>query len=160
MNDQVSPQGVTEESFRVLVEAVTDYAIYMLDPDGRIMTWNPGVERLKGSTPADIVGRHFSIFFTPEDRVAGRPARALETAARAARFEDEGWRMRKDGTRFWALAVLDTIYGESGEVIGFAKITRDMTERRATLEALNESERRLRLLVEGVIGYAFFFVYQ
>src|SRR5262245_4410390 len=156
MNDQVPSQGVTEKSFRLLVEAVTDYAIYMLDPDGRLVTWNPGIERLKGYTAADIIGRHFSIFFTPEDRLAGRPARALATAARTGRFEDEGWRMRKDGTRFWALAVLDTIYDERGEVIGFAKITRDMTERRLAIQALNESERRFRLLVEGVVDYAIF----
>ena len=156
MNDQTLFPAQTEQSFRRLVEAVTDYAIYMLDPEGRILTWNPGIERVKGYSSDDIRGQHFSMFFTPEDRAAGLPAHALATAARVGRFESEGWRLRKDGTRFWALAVLDTIYGERGEVVGFVKITRDMSERRATLEALNESERRFRLLVESVVDYAIF----
>jgi len=156
MNDQTLFPAQTEQSFRRLVEAVTDYAIYMLDPEGRILTWNPGIERVKGYSSDDIRGQHFSMFFTPEDRAAGLPAHALATAARVGRFESEGWRLRKDGTRFWALAVVDTIYGERGEVVGFVKITRDMSERRATLEALNESERRFRLLVESVVDYAIF----
>src|SRR5262245_47304829 len=124
MNDEVLPHGVTDWSFRRLVEAVPDYAIYMLDRDGRFGTWKAGIERPKGYTAADIVGQHLSIVFTPDDRRAGRPARALATAARTGRFEDEGWRMRKDGTRFWALAVLDTIYDEAGGIIGFARLTR------------------------------------
>ena len=156
MNDQTLFPAQTEQSFRRLVEAVTDYAIYMLDPEGRILTWNPGIERVKGYSSDDIRGQHFSMFFTPEDRAAGLPAHALATAARVGRFESEGWRLRKDGTRFWALAVVDTIYGERGEVVGFVKITRDMSERRATLEALNESERRFRLLVASVVDYAIF----
>src|SRR5215475_7316814 len=113
MNDRTSLPLVTEQSFRLLVEAVTDYAIYMLDPQGRIVTWNAGIERLKGYRADDILGRHVSMFFTPEDRAAGLPAHALATAARVGRFENEGWRLRKDGTRFWALAVIDTIYDAS-----------------------------------------------
>jgi len=147
---------LTDRRFALLVQAVTDYAIYMIEPDGTIATWNAGARRLKGYTEDEAVGRHFSIFFTPEDRAAGKPLSALETAAKAGRWEEEGWRIRKDGTRFWALAVLDAIYGAEGELVGYAKITRDMTERRLALQELAESERRFRLLVSSVVDYALF----
>src|SRR5687768_682103 len=145
---------VTAERFQLLVNAVTDYAIYMLDADGYVATWNPGARRFKGYEPDEIIGRHFSAFFTEEDKAAGIPARALEAAAREGRFEAEGWRLRKDGTRFWVNAVLDPIRDESGKLLGFAKITRDDTEKREAQLALQESERRFRTLVQGVKDYA------
>ncbi len=143
---------------KLLIQAVTDYAIYMLDANGVVTSWNTGAERLKGYSEAQILGQHFSRFFTPEDRAAGKPQRALETARSVGRYEEEGWRMRRDGTRFWALAVLDTIYEADGSVVGFAKITRDLTDRRAVMEALRESEQRFRLLVEGVVDYSLFMI--
>jgi PAS domain S-box-containing protein len=144
------------ETFQLLVDAVTDYALYMLDPEGRIVTWNAGAERFKGYSSDEIIGEHFSRFFTPEDRDAGLPARALATAARDGRFEAEGWRIRKDGTRFWAHAILDPIRGEGGSLIGFAKITRDITEKRRLEQATYESALQLRMLVQGVRDYAIY----
>ncbi|MEA3065236.1 MAG: hypothetical protein QOJ27_1682 [Sphingomonadales bacterium] len=147
---------VSAERFQLLVNSVTDYAIYMLDADGYVATWNPGAVRFKGYEAEEIIGRHFSTFFTEEDRAAGVPARALEAAAREGRFEAEGWRVRKDGTRFWVNAVLDPIRDDKGELLGFAKITRDDTERRRAALALEESERRFRTLVQGVKDYALY----
>ena len=132
-----------ERRFRILVQGVTDYAIYMLDPDGRVTNWNAGAERIKGYSPDDIIGEHFSKFYTPEDFDAGVPHRALETARQEGRYEAEGWRVRKDGTRFWASVVIDAIRDEQGEIIGFAKITRDMTEKRETQQRLEESREQL-----------------
>ncbi len=140
----------------MLVRAITDYAIYMLNPDGSIASWNAGAERLKGYTETEVLGRHFSQFFTPEDLAVNKPWNALKIAGETGRWEDEGWRVRKDGTRFWALAVLDAIRDPDGQLIGFAKITRDMTERRQAQQVLAESERRFRLLVASVIDYALF----
>jgi PAS domain S-box-containing protein len=145
-----------EGRFQLLVDAVTDYAIYMLDPTGVVASWNPGAQRFKGYTESEIIGEHFSRFYTEEDRAAELPRRVLETAAREGKFEAEGWRVRKDGTRFWAHVVVDPIRSPRGELIGFAKITRDLTERKKAQEALKESEERFRLLVQGVTDYAIY----
>ena len=125
-----------EERFRLLVEAVTDYAIYMLDPAGHIASWNAGAERAKGYQRPEIIGEHFSRFYTPEDRDAGEPAIALEIARREGRCEREAQRVRKDGSRFWVNVVIDAIHDERGELIGFAKITRDVSERVETEKEL------------------------
>jgi PAS domain S-box-containing protein len=153
-----SAQNRTADSrvFELLVQGVTDYAIYMLDPEGRVSTWNAGARRLKGYDEAEIIGRHFSRFFTEEDKARGLPAVALETARRVGRFEAEGWRIRKDGTRFWANAVIDPLRDETGAFIGFAKITRDITRRQQDDDRLRESERQFRLLVNGVTDYALY----
>jgi PAS domain S-box-containing protein len=132
-----------ERRFRLLVQGVTDYAIYMLDPNGRVTNWNAGAERIKGYAPDDIIGEHFSRFYTDEDREKGVPTTALETARKAGRYEAEGWRVRKDGTRFWASVVIDSIKDDDGQLIGFAKITRDMTEKRKTQLRLEESREQL-----------------
>jgi PAS domain S-box-containing protein len=132
-----------EQRFRLLVQGVRDYAIYMLDAEGRITNWNAGAQAIKGYAAHEVIGQHFSRFYTPEDRERGEPARALATALREGRFLGEGWRMRKDGTRFWASVVLDPIRDEKGEFIGFAKITRDVTERREAQLALDRSRDAL-----------------
>jgi PAS domain S-box-containing protein len=145
-----------EGRFRMLIDAITDYAIYMLDPDGTITSWNPGARRFKGYEESEIIGENFSRFYTEEDRKAGFPERALATAEREGRYESEGWRVRKDGTKFWALAVIDPIRDNAGKLIGFAKVTRDLTERRRAEAALRESQEQFRLLVQGVTDYAIF----
>src|SRR3982750_4597973 len=132
-----------EQRFRLLVEAVTDYAIYMLDPHGTVTNWNAGAQRFKGYTPDEIIGEYFSRFYTEEDRQTDLPRRALETAAREGRFEQEGWRVRKDGTRFWAHVIIDPIRDEQGTLIGFAKVTRDITERKQAQEALEATRTAL-----------------
>jgi PAS domain S-box-containing protein len=133
----------SEERFRLLVQGVTDYAIYMLSPQGEVTNWNVGAERIKGYRAEEIVGQHFSRFYTDEDREGGMPQRALATAMRDGRYEAEGWRRRKDGTRFWAHVVIDAIHDDSGELIGFAKITRDLTEKKAAADALAEANAAL-----------------
>jgi PAS domain S-box-containing protein len=154
------PQDLAQDGearkFQMLVSAVTDYAIYMLDPDGRIATWNAGAERFKGYKAGEIIGQHFSRFFTDEDREADLPGRALRIAAREGRFEAEGVRVRKDGTRFWAHVVLDPIRDEDGVLVGYAKITRDITERKEAEQALRDSERRFQMLVSSVVDYAIY----
>ncbi|MGW9947676.1 PAS domain S-box-containing protein [Rhizobium leguminosarum] len=145
-----------EGRFRLLVDAITDYAIYMLSPEGIITSWNAGAQRFKGYKPSEILGEHFSRFYLEEDRAAGIPARALATAAEHGRFEGEGWRQRKDGTRFWAHVIIDPIRRPSGELIGYAKITRDLTERRAAEQTIRQSEEQFRRLVQGVSDYAIY----
>ncbi len=142
--------GDAEAKFKLLVDAVMDYALYMLDSGGRITTWNSGAQRAKGYTADEIVGQHFSCFFTQEDRDSGLPERALRVAAQEGRFEAEGWRIRKDGSRFFANSVIDPIRNDAGELIGFAKISRDITERRERELALFQAEQRFGLLVQGV----------
>ncbi|KAA0111681.1 PAS domain S-box protein [Methylobacterium sp. P1-11] len=142
--------------YKLLVEAITDYAIYMLDRDGHVTSWNPGARRFKGYAAEEIIGRHFSAFYTDAERAAGVPARALHEAAQTGRFEREGWRVRKDGTQFWAHVIIDPIRSPDGELIGFAKITRDLTERRTAEAKLRESEQQFRLLVQGVKDYAIY----
>ena len=133
----------SESRMRTLVESIKDYAIFLLAPDGTILTWNKGAERLKGYTEAEIVGSSFERFYAPEDRAAGRPARLLAAALADGRVEDEGWRVRKDGSRFWADVVITALFDEGGELIGYAKVTRDLTERRHA-----EMERATRLAIE------------
>jgi PAS domain S-box-containing protein len=149
-------KSISGDSFKLLVQSIVDYAIFMLDPNGFVTSWNPGAERIKGYHTDEIVGQHFSTFYTEEDRKAGLPEKVLETARRDGRFEGEGWRVRKDGTRFWASVVIDAIRNDEGDLIGFAKITRDMTEKRAAQQALLEAERTFRLLVQGVTDYSIF----
>ncbi len=137
------------EVFRLLVDTVADYAIFLLDPNGFITSWNAGAERLKQYKPGEIIGKHFSIFYTARDLEIDKPAHELSVAGETGRFEDEGWRVRKDGSRFWANAVITRIRDERGNLIGFGKITRDITERRA-------AELRFRMLVESVLDYGIF----
>lgn len=142
--------------FEILVNAVVDYAIFLLDPAGTVQTWNPGATLLKGYTADEIVGKSFAIFYTDEDRRAGLPELALQTARAEGRLQAEGWRVRKDGTRFWALVVIDAVRTEDGELVGFAKVTRDITDRHHAQQELLASERRYRRLVDAVIDYAIF----
>jgi PAS domain S-box-containing protein len=150
------PDQIDDSRYRQLIDAITDYAIYMLDADGRVVSWNPGAERFKGYKAGEIIGQHFSRFYTDEDRAAGAPERALRTAEQEGRFEREGWRVRKDGTRFWAHVLIDPILAPTGELVGFAKVTRDLTERKAAEETLRRSEQEFRLLVQGVTDYAIY----
>ncbi len=157
MSDQPAPRNpLNDDRFRLLVEAVVDYAIYMLDPEGRVVSWNSGARRFKGYQEAEILGAHFSCFYTPEDRQAGLPGRALATAVDQGRFEGEGWRLRKDGSRFWCHVVIDPIRDPDGQLLGFAKITRDMTEQRHAEQTLKQSEQQFRLLVQSVTDYAIY----
>ena len=140
------------EAIRLLVDAVLDYAIFLIGPDGHVLTWNQGAERIKGYTAREVIGKHISMFYTPEDVEAGRPDRILRQAARAGRAYDEGWRVRKDGTHFWADASVHALY-DHGRLYGFAKITRDMTEARAAAERERQLavEREARLAAEEAL---------
>ena len=149
--------SLTEDGrYRLLVEAISDYAIYMLDPEGIVTSWNAGAQRIKGYKESEILGQHFSRFYTKEDRAAGLPARALAAAANEGKFEGEGWRVRKDGTRFWVGVVIDPIRNPAGDLIGYAKITRDLTERKAAEAVLRSSEEQFKRLVDGVTDYSLF----
>ena len=152
------PKGslISNDQSKLLIQSIVDYAIYMLDCDGFVTSWNSGAERIKGFSAEEIVGKHFSSFYTEEDRTAGMPEKVLETARQQGKYQGEGWRVRKDGSRFWASVVVDRINDENGELIGFAKITRDMTEARNAQQALLDAERRFRILVQGVTDYAIF----
>ena len=142
----------TEQRFRLLVESVKGYAIFILDPDGRVSTWNPGAERINGYAASEILGKHFSIFYPADVIATGKCDDELVVAAREGRFEEEGWRLRKDGSRLWANVTITALRDSRGELVGFAKVTQDLTERRAA----EEEAQRFRLLVESVKDYAIF----
>jgi PAS domain S-box-containing protein len=154
--DRTRASTIEDSRFRLLIDAVIDYAIYMIDPDGIITSWNAGARRFKGYEETEILGQHFSRFYTDDDRRAGLPQRALDTAIREGRFEGEGWRVRKDGTHFWSHVVIDPIFDPSGTLLGFAKITRDLTDRKMAEEILKQSEQQFRLLVQSVTDYAIY----
>ena len=157
MSDADKTYGFGEANrLQLLIDSVVDYAIYMLDLEGRVVSWNSGGVRLKGYTADEIIGERFSRFYTLEDQQAGVPEKALRIARETGRFHAEGWRVRKDGTCFWAMVVIDAVRDERGELLGFAKVTRDITERHLAQQTLLESERRYRRLVEAVVDYAIF----
>src|SRR5260370_2844618 len=133
----------SEERLRLFIEAVQDYAIFMLDPEGSVITWNAGAERIKGYKASEIVGQHFSRFYPEEDVRGGKPAWELEVAGREGRFEDEGWRLRKDGSRFWANVIITALKDENGQLYGFGKVTRDFTDRMRSQEALQQANEQL-----------------
>ena len=147
---------VSWSEYRALVEQVEDYAMFVLDLAGHVLTWNRGAQRIKGYAAADIIGKHFSTFYPSEDKAAGKPERELEVALAHGHVEDEGWRLRQDGTRFWAFVSITLLRDDSGTARGFAKVTRDLTERRNAQEELRRSEERFRLLVDGVFDYAIY----
>jgi PAS domain S-box-containing protein len=132
------------QQLAVLVASVRDYAIFLLDPEGRVATWNAGAEAIKGYPAHEIIGQHFSVFYTQPDRDSDHPGYELRVAAETGRFEDEGWRVRKDGTRFWASAVITALRDGDGTLVGFGKVTRDLTERRAGEQALRDLNARLQ----------------
>lgn len=147
-----SAETETAERFRLLIESVKDYAIFILNPDGRVSTWNPGAERIKGYRASEIIGQHFSVFYPPAVVASGKCDQELEIATSEGRFEEEGWRLRKDGSRFWANVTITALRDASQRLVGFAKVTQDLTARRAA----EEETRRFRLLVESVKDYAIF----
>ncbi|WP_233236238.1 PAS domain-containing sensor histidine kinase [Bordetella sp. LUAb4] len=149
-------QMSNDQRTTLLVDAIRDYAIYLLDANGYVSSWNPGAQRFKGYSASEIIGQHFSRFYTEEDRASGRPAIALRTAAEHGSFEAEGWRVRKDGSRFWCSVVIDPVRAADGTIIGYAKVTRDISDKKATRDALFASEQRFRLLVQGVRDYAIY----
>jgi PAS domain S-box-containing protein len=155
LSEEAFAERIDPRVYEQLIQSVVDYAIFRLDPEGRVCSWNPGAVRIKGYAPREILGQHFSVFYTPEDRDAGIPQKALKRAAEEGRFLAEGWRVRKDGSRFWAMVVMDPIR-DGDQILGFAKITRDMTEHREATQTALEHERRFRLLVQSVTDYAIY----
>jgi len=153
---QPKPHDLDDETFRRLVEAVSDYAIFMLDPNGVVVTWNPGATRIKGYEAHEIIGKHFSVFYPSEAVAAGFPEYELTITKAEGRFENEGWRARKDGSLFWAHVILNAVRDDAGRLIGYSKVTRDLTPQRTHERLLRESEERFQLLVEGVKDYAIF----
>jgi PAS domain S-box-containing protein len=144
------------DQFRLIVESVSDYGIFMLDTEGQILTWNAGAERIEGYRAAEIIGHDFSEFYTAEDIAAGKPRRELEQAKQDGRVENEGWRKHKDGSRFWASVLLTAVHDNTGKLVGYAKVTRDLTDRKITEDRLRQSEEQFRRLVDGVEEYAIF----
>ncbi|MGZ3709820.1 MAG: PAS domain S-box protein, partial [Bdellovibrionota bacterium] len=142
MADKLKHEG--PEIFRLLVDSIKDYAIYLLDEKGFVKSWNVGGERIKGFSAAEIIGKHYSVFFTPEDVKAGRPERELELARAEGRYEEEAWRVRKDGSRFWASIVLTSLVDDQNRHVGFAKLTRDLTERKKAEETIREQNAELK----------------
>src|SRR5581483_8685542 len=142
------PDPTSEESLRLMVGSVVDYAIFMLDAEGRVVTWNEGAHRLKQYSEDEILGRHFSVFYPPEDAAAGKPQRLLGEAMRGGRVEDEGWRVRKDGSLFWADVVITALRGPSGELRGFCKVTRDLSERKQAEDELRAAVERERVAMD------------
>jgi PAS domain S-box-containing protein len=151
-----SPNAGAPDRFRLLVEAVQDYGIFMLDPEGHVASWNTGAERIKQYRADEIIGQHFSVFYPAESVARNWPAEELRRADRDGRFEEEGWRVRKDGSLFWANVVITALRDDRGELTGYGKVTRDLTERRAHEKAIRESEEQFRLLVDSVKDYAIF----
>lgn len=149
-------EGLYEDRFRLLIDSVQDYGIFMLDPNGIVMTWNPGAERLKGYQAGEVIGRHFSVFYPEDARQAKWPDEELRRAVAEGKYEEEGWRVRKDGTLFWASVVITPLRDSDGGITGFGKVTRDLSERREHMEALRQSEERFRMLIEGVRDYAIY----
>ena len=164
INSAAFPNGLTsgiqwhqmEEPFRLFIEGVRDYAIFMMDTEGHVLTWNTGAERIKGYKSSEIIGKHFSSFYPDDDVRADKPQRLLNQAAREGRVEDEGWRVRKDGSKFWASVTISAVRDSSGQTIAFGKVVRDLTERRRQELALHRSEERARLFIENVQDYAMF----
>ncbi|MDQ3290657.1 MAG: PAS domain S-box protein, partial [Bacteroidota bacterium] len=153
----------TNDPYRLLVESITDYAIFLLDPTGHIVTWTPGAQQIKQYKAEEIIGKHFSTFYTAEAKASNYPAMELREAQRLGKFEDEGWRVRKDGSVFWANVIITPIYDDQRNLIAFSKITRNLSDRKKAeddlfkaYEELKESEERFRLLIEGVKDYAIF----
>ncbi len=146
----------SEERYRLMVEGVKDYSIFLLDPTGHIVTWNEGARRIAGYLPEEIIGKHFTVFYTAEDLASNKPVVELETAIRTGKYEEEAWRVRKNGTLFWANVVLTALFNEQNQLIGFSKVTRDLSEKKENEEYLRQSEERFRLLVEQVTDYGIF----
>ncbi|HEY2102715.1 MAG TPA: PAS domain S-box protein [Chthoniobacterales bacterium] len=156
LRSKKSAPNEASEQFRLIIEGVSDYAIFMLDTDGKIVTWNIGAERIKGYPAEEIIGHHFSEFYAAEDVAARKPEQELERAKADGRVESEGWRRRKDGSRFWASAVITALHDKTGKLVGYAKVTRDLTDRKMAEERLRQSEEQFRRLVDGVEEYAIY----